>query len=157
MAGQNQLIQLLSQLTGADTEQEDLLWARIKSFDGAQLLPALRDFYRSCRLYNIRLAVIGVAFQYAKDSNLVYQLMLEALKDRSKWVRCTACGALACLLKREAIFFLKHARRRYKDRETLSSIDAAIDAIAHQNQHYFVDRAHSGKGFYYFYSQKWQP
>lgn len=157
MAGETHLMQLFSQLTGADNEQEQQIWQRIKSHDAERLIPALRDYYRACRLYTIRLAVMGVAFEYAQGSAIIYQLMLEALHDRSKWVRCTACGALACLLKREAIFHLKHARRRYHDSETQASIDAAIDAIAHQNQHYFVDRAHSGKGFYYFYSKEWRP
>jgi hypothetical protein len=52
---------------------------------------------------------------------------------------------LAYSLRRELLPFLEQELASSADEKTRGDIEAAMDAIAEQNQHYFADRDHSGK------------
>lgn len=131
----------LTKLDGRGTDAE---------FDAVRRLAALGDrfpellleqYKRSSRLGQ-RASCVYHATKYAKANAAAYQLGLEALRDKSKVVRYRACLLLAVAQNREAIPSLKALATSTRSREDAL---AAIDALEHRNQHYFVDREHSGK------------
>jgi hypothetical protein len=70
-----------------------------------------------------------------------------ALGHRSYMVRYRACMVLAYSLRREAISALQ-SLLQHADARTREDAVRALDAIQHQNHHYFVDTQHSGRTFW---------
>jgi hypothetical protein len=119
-------------------------------FDAARRLAALgdrfpallREKYKGSRNLGERASCVYHATKFAKVNAAAYQLGIEALHDKSKVVRYRACLLLAVAQRREAIPLLKALVTSDSSREDAL---AAIDALEHGNQHFFVDREHSGK------------
>jgi hypothetical protein len=77
----------------------------------------------------------------------VAELAKVALADPAYMVRMQACGILAYSLRRDAIPHLEPLLT-HRNQKTRDDTAAAIDAIQHQNHHYWFDREHSGTFFW---------
>ena len=71
----------------------------------------------------------------------------KAIGDKSYMVRYRACMVLAYSLRTEAIPALQPLLQ-HADTRTREDAARALDAIQHQNHHYFVDTQHSGRSFW---------
>ena len=114
---------------------------------GQGVVPFLAEAYPKFRKWQGRVALVFHSIRYARSSDTAFQLGLSALQDRATLVRCRACALLAYSLRRDAIPHLEELLS-YQDDKTVAKARAAIDAIKHQNHHFFLDRNHSGRVFW---------
>jgi hypothetical protein len=123
--------------------QGEEAWGHLRDL-GVAVVPHLAEAYRSFRKWQGRASLVFHSIRYGRVSDDAFRLGLEALSDKSAQVRYRACGLLAYSLRKEAIPRLQPLLR-HPDARTVEDAKAAIDAIRHQNHHYFVDRDHSGR------------
>ena len=137
----SEIEQHLSKLDGRGSDSE---FAAVEALAklGETFPELLLDKYRSARKWGDRASCVYHATKYAKFNEAAYKIGVKALRDRSKVVRYRACLLLAVAQRTEAIRFLEPL---LFDSNIGSDAKAAIDAIKHRNQDYFVDRDHSGK------------
>lgn len=140
----NEISMLLNQLDGSGSDAEYTAVAELKKLGDALPL-LLLERYQLSKKWNQRASYLYHSIRYARDVNEAVKLGIIALGDKSKVVRYRACMLLAYSLKYEALPALEQAKAITDNEETLKDINAAIDAIEHQNSNYFVDRSHSGK------------
>jgi len=110
---------------------------------GEQVLPYFLEAYPKAKRWQQRASFLYRAISYARTSEIAVKLGLLGLFDRSKEVRYRACMLLACSLRKDCLPSL-HQALETATGETISDIEAAIDAIESTNHNYFVDREHSG-------------
>lgn len=133
---------LLNELDGSGSDQEFQAVNELKALDN--MFPFyLAQKYKHSKSWKHRAASVYHAIKYARISDAAFTLGIDAVFDKSKVVRYRACMLLAYAQKNEAIQFLEKVYKQFKDSE--EDALAAIDAIRCQNQHYFLDRNHSGK------------
>jgi hypothetical protein len=108
---------------------------------GVNLPTLLHKKYKESKKWGERASCVYHSIKYAKNDEDAFQLGIEALNDKSKVVRYRACMLLSVAQNTKAIPYLEKllTNEAYKP-DAL----AAIDAIKHRNQNYFVDREHSG-------------
>jgi hypothetical protein len=137
---------LVSRFDTADASAQDAAWEKLRPL-GEAVVPFFAEAFPGLKKWQGRAALVFHAIKYARTSDAAFRLGLMACQDRASVVRYRACGLLAYSLKREALAhlqpLLKHA-----DPKTVEDARAAVDAITHQNHHYFVDRTHSGCSFW---------
>lgn len=138
---QSDITELLSKLDGRGSDDE---YNAIKALTtlGDALPSILLEQYRVSSKYGERASCVYHAIKYAKSNSDAFELGLEATKDKSKKVRYRAFMLLAVSQNDTA---LPHLKSLISDSETGEDAKAAIDSIENKNQHYFVDREHSGK------------
>ena len=129
---------------GGDIERQAIVQLRLSL--GPNYVDALWHLYRSSRSNGVRAACIYYCFEQARTNQAATELAVLALGDRSKIVRYRACQLLAYSLDRVLLPRLD-AIRKGIPKDSLADLDAAIDAIANQNQNYFLDRTHTGNIF----------
>ena len=130
-------------LDGSGSDYEYDAVSRLK--DSVADFPALLlDKYKRSRKWGERLSCVYHAMPYARENESAYELGVTALQDKSKVVRYRACMLLALSLRSEAVAYLS---RLLDSDDTGEHAEAAIDAIECGNQHYFIDREHSGMMF----------
>ena len=114
---------------------------------GAAVLPLFLQYYPKLRKFRGRSSVVYTAIKFALVSDLAVDLGIMALNDKSELVRYRACMLLAYSLRRDAIPDLRKVlgHPHAKTAADAAAAAAAIDAIEHQNHHYFQDRHHTGK------------
>ncbi|WLQ14320.1 hypothetical protein O5O45_31885 [Hahella aquimaris] len=135
---------LLDRLDGSGSDRE--MEAASKLRVGVPDLPKyLLQRYRISRKWRPRGSCVYRAMRYAKESKDAFVLGLEALFDRSRIVRHSACMLLAYSLNPDALDALSQLAETSQDTSTVEDAKAAIDAIKNRNHNYFVDREHSGK------------
>jgi len=122
---------------------EDAVWQNLKGL-GARVVPFLAEAYPKMKKWQGRLSVVYHSMKYVRDHEVAFQLGVLATQDRSTMVRYRACMMLAYSLDERAIEPLQ-ALLQHSDQRTADDAAAAIDAIEHQNHHYFRDRRHTGK------------
>jgi hypothetical protein len=83
----------------------------------------------------------------ARRDARVVEAAKDRLHDRSAAVRMHACEVLAYSLRHDAIHSLE-ALLDHPVAETRATAAAAIDAIQHQNHHFYLDREHKGTSFW---------
>lgn len=135
---------LLDHLDGSGSDEE---WNAVKVLHtslGNQFPSYLLQRFRGAKKWGSRSSLIYHATKYAKVSEKAVELGLLAIKDKSKVVRYRGCLLLACAQSKEILSELRQALN-VTSNDTKLDILAAIDAIEHQNQNYFVDRDHSGQ------------
>ena len=132
--------------TGSDVEYGVINELRKKL--GNRLPSLLFEKYKSSKQWKIRRSCVYHSIRYARESDDAVRLGIVAIEDKSKVVRYRACMLLAYALKKETIFSLKQAEKKFLDKESLDNFSAAIDAIENQNSNFFVDRGHSGRIFF---------
>lgn len=140
----NEISILLSKLDGSGSDAEYKAINELKNL-GDQLPSLLLEKYKQSKKWGERASCLYHSIRYAKTVDDALKLGIVALNDKSKAVRYRACMLLAYSLKKEAFPALEQAKASMNSEETLKDINAAIDAIEHQNSNYFVDRSHSGK------------
>jgi hypothetical protein len=137
---------LVARLDTARTSDQDAAWERLRPL-GEAVVPFLAGAFSTMKKWQGRAALVFHAIKYARANEAAFGLGLLACKDRSNVVRHRGCGLLAYSLKREALPHLEPLLK-HGNPETVADARAAMDAIAHQNHHYFVDRSHSGRCFW---------
>jgi hypothetical protein len=130
----------------ADSPSAEAAWQALRAL-GADVAPYLMDAYATARRWQGRTALVFHAIRFARASEAAYALGLQALGDKSYMVRYRACMVLAYSLRADAIPALQ-ALLQHTDARTREDATRALDAIHHQNHHYFVDRVHSGRSFW---------
>jgi len=108
------------------------------------LIPLLVQAFPAIRRSEGRIAILARLLRSTRDRPDIVPLAVRALADRAYLVRELACSILAYSLRHDAIPSLQAAAER-GDPKTRADALAAIDAIAHQNHHYFADRQHTGQ------------
>jgi hypothetical protein len=137
---------LVAQLDISRQPDEQAAWNELKAL-GKDVVPYLADAFPHARRWQQRVAFVFHSIRFARDSEPAYQLGLLALSDRSSMVRFRACGLLAYSLRRDALPALKKLLD-HSDARTVEDARAAIDALTHNNHHYFVDRTHTHRSFW---------
>ncbi|PUA29168.1 MAG: hypothetical protein B0W54_00735 [Cellvibrio sp. 79] len=139
----NEISTLLNKLDGSGSDSEYKAVDELRQL-GNQLPALLYQKYKQSKKWGQRASCLYHSTRYARDVEDAVMLGVLALNDKSKAVRYRACMLLAYSLNLEVLPALEQAKIS-TDSETLKDINAAIDAIKHQNSNYFVDRSHSGK------------
>jgi hypothetical protein len=130
----------------AGSPSAEAAWQQLRGL-GAAVAPFLLDAYPTARRWQGRTALVFHAIRFARVSEAAYALGYRALGDKSYMVRYRACMVLAYALRADAIPALE-ALLQHTDPRTQEDAARALDAIHHQNHHYFVDRQHSGRSFW---------
>ena len=130
----------------ADSSAAEAAWQVLRGL-GPGVASYLLDAYPTAKRWQGRTALVFHAIRFARASEAAYALGLRALGDKSYMVRYRACMVLAYSLRADAVPALQ-ALLQHADPRTREDASRALDAIHHQNHHYFVDRAHSGRSFW---------
>jgi len=115
----------------------------LKSLLGDDLPRHLLQRYRQRKKWRDRNSLVYAAIWYARRNDDALELGLLALHDRSKMVRYRACLLLACAQRKDRLGELQAALADIQD-DAREDLLAAIDAVANENQNFFVDREHTG-------------
>jgi hypothetical protein len=130
----------------ANGPSAEAAWEELRGL-GADVAPYLLEAYPAAKPWRGRTALVFHAIRFARESEAAYALGLLALEDRSYMVRYRACMVLAYSLRADAVPPLE-TLLNHSDARTREDAARALDAIHHQNHHYFVDRDHSGRSFW---------
>jgi len=143
---EQQIHSLVVELDTTKSLDEETAWCKLKPL-GVDVVRYLAAFYPMAKKWQGRASVVFHSIRYARVSEAAFELGLEALSDKATMVRYRACGLCAYSLRKDAIPALQ-LLLSHEDSKTAEDAAAAIDAIKHQNHHYFVDRTHSGRSFW---------
>ena len=135
--------QLLSELDGRGSDKERMAIGELKARHGKELPLVLFEHYKNSNNWRIRSACVYYSIGFARTSSAAIDLAALALLDKSKIVRYRAAMLFACSLDTRSLPFLKSALNKLSG-ESREDVKAAIDAIVHQNQNFFLDRKHDG-------------
>jgi len=138
---EHRIRELLQQFDTTRFTEIEAAWEELRELGGA-VVPFLREAYPDVRRWQGRAALVYYSIPFARISREAFQLGLAALSDRATVVRYRACMLLAYSLNSEAIPALEQLLS-HADPKTVADARAALDAIRHQNHHYFVDRDHT--------------
>jgi hypothetical protein len=111
------------------------------------LIPGLVAAYPKIKNWPGRNAILFRLVRLARKRPDVVELAILGLRDSAYLVRMQACSILAYSLRKECRSHLQ-ALLTHKNQKTRDDAAAAIDAIKHQNHHYWFDRKHSGTAFW---------
>ena len=137
---------LLQQLDGKGSEKERAAIRKLRASLGTSFPDQMLGHYRISRIKSIRASCLLYCFPNARTSNAAKELAMLALRDKSKAVRYRACQLLAYSQDRNLLGGIEQVRNSI-DAESRPDLDAVLDAISNQNQHFFKDREHSGRIF----------
>ena len=130
----------------SDASSAEEAWQALRGL-GPAVAPYLSEAYAGARRWQGRTALLFHAIRFARVSEAAYALGHRALEDKSYMVRYRACMVLAYALRADAVPALE-ALLLHADARTREDAARALDAIHHQNHHYFVDRGHTGRSFW---------
>jgi hypothetical protein len=117
--------------------------SELQRVHGAEaLVPVFASAFRAIRGWRGRIYLLSELIRYTRKWPEIVDLALQALRDRSGQVRCNACEVLAYSLRSDVLPDLQ-VLLGHPDARTRECAEAAIDAIQHQNHHYFHDRKHT--------------
>lgn len=111
------------------------------------LVPLLIEALPKIRNATGRIHIMFDLIPLARRDARVVEAAKDRLQDRSKAVRMHACEVLAYSLRHDAIPSLEPLLD-HPVAETRATAAAAIDAIQHQNHHFYLDREHKGTSFW---------
>src|SRR5262249_30818133 len=111
------------------------------------LIPGLIAAYPKIKNWLGRNAILFWLIRFARTRPEVVELAILGLHDSAYLVRMQACSILAYSLRKECISHLQ-TLLQHRNQKTRDDAAAAIDAITHQNHHYWIDRKHSGSAFW---------
>lgn len=134
---------LLDRLDGSGSDNEWEAVEILRKGLGETLPTLLLNRFSVSSKWSQRASLVYHAIKYARQSEDAVKLGLLAVEDRSKIVRYRGCMLLACSLRKDIVSTLRHLSCAALG-DTKADLLAAIDAIEHDNQNYFVDRDHSG-------------
>ena len=130
----------------ANAPSAEMAWQTLRAL-GPDVAPYLLEAYPRAKRWQGRTALVFHAIRFARESEAAYALGCQALGDKSYMVRYRACMVLAYSLRTDAIPALT-VLLQHVDHRTREDAARAIDAIQHQNHHYFVDTQHRGRSFW---------
>ena len=130
----------------AGSPAAEAAWELLREL-GPAVVPYLAEAYPAAKRWQGRTALVFHAIRFARESDAAFALGLRALEDRSYMVRYRACMVLAYALRTDATPALE-ALLQHADARTREDAARALDAIRHQNHHFFVDQTHSGRSFW---------
>lgn len=110
------------------------------------LVPGFVAAYPRIRNATGRNSVLFWLVRFTRKYPEVVELAKSTLSDPAYMPRTQASGILAYSLPRDAIPLLT-ALLEHRDKKTRADAAAAIDAIKHQNHHFWMDRNHRGNFF----------
>lgn len=139
---ESEIHRLVAALETNKVLEEEEVWAKLKPL-GPAVLPYFLEFYPKMKKWRGRVSLVFHAIRYGRTHEEAFELGVRALEDKATLVRYRACGLLAYSLRRDAIPHLQKLLS-HEDPKTVEDAKAAIDAIRHQNHHYFMDRQHTG-------------
>ena len=143
--GDDEIRRLVGEIAAASSSAETA-WQRLREL-GPTVAPYLLEAYHGAKRWQGRTALVFHTIRFARVSDAAYTLGCQALGDKSYMVRYRACMVLAYSLRAEAIPALE-VLLQHTDARTREDAARAVDAIRHQNHHYFVDTQHSGRSFW---------
>ena len=111
------------------------------------LVPLLVEALPKIRNATGRMHIMFDFIPLARRDTRVVEAARDRLQDRSKAVRMHACEVLAYSLRHDAVLSLEPLLH-HPEPETRATAAAAIDAIHHQNHHFYLDRQHKGTSFW---------
>ncbi|MFL6587941.1 MAG: hypothetical protein ACJ8GV_13790 [Luteimonas sp.] len=111
------------------------------------LVPFLIEALPKIRNATGRIHIMFDLIPLARRDARVVEAAKDRLQDRSKAVRMHACEILAYSLRYDAIPSLERLLG-HPVAETRVIAAAAINAIQHQNHHFYIDRQHKGTSFW---------
>lgn len=144
--GETQIRTLVRQMDTADAAVLQTVWEQLRPL-GETVVPYFLELYPQTKKMQGRRDMVYHTIRFARTSEAAFQLGIAALNDRSGVVRYRACSVLAYSLRRDAVPLLDPLLT-HKDQKTVADAQAALDAIRHQNHHYFIDREHSGRTYW---------
>ena len=139
---ESRLPALVEALDVPSRSERDAAWEPIREL-GAPLVPYLSDYVPHAKHWQCRASILTYVGPYSRTSEAAFRAGLDLLLDRSRPVRHAACALCAYSLRETALPALQQLLG-HSDARTSADACAAIDAITHQNHHYFRDRDHSG-------------
>jgi len=122
---------------------------------GLELPKVLLPKYRKERKMDARIECLRFSIRYAQESEEAFQMAIEALSDRSATIVHLGCVLLSFSLRRDALPALRELAANGKTKNRRDYAHRAIDAITHQNPHYYLDTKHTGKAFLTVGSDRW--
>lgn len=123
-------------------------WNRLRIEHGpAVFIPNLVSAFPRIRNAAGRNAILFRLIRFARTHPVVVELAITALRDPAYMPRMQACSNLAYSLRRDTVPHLR-SLLTHRDQKTRDNAAAAIDAIRHQNHHYYMDRNHTGRSFW---------
>lgn len=134
---------LLARVDGSGSDEEWKAINELRSRMGDELPDQLLGLYKKSKKWKVRSSCVYHSVRYARTSKAAIDLALLAVRDKSQVVRYRACMLLAYSQIKELLPILKLLLDAVDD-STKVDVRAAIDAIAFENQNFFVDRDHSG-------------
>ncbi len=111
------------------------------------LVPLFNEALPKIRNAMGRIHIMFDLIPLARRDPRVVEIAKDRLQDRSAAVRMHACEILAYSLRHDAIPSLEQMLA-HPVAETRVTAAAAIDAIQHQNHHFYLDREHKGTAFW---------
>lgn len=137
---------LLQQLDGKGSDKERSAIHELRDSLGTAFPNQMLSHYRISKTKSIRASCLFYCLPYAKTNDAAKELAMLALRDKSKAVRYRACQLLAYSQDRNLLGRIEQVRNSI-GAESRPDLDAVLDAISNQNQHFFKDREHSGRIF----------
>jgi hypothetical protein len=135
---------LFAQIDGRGTTEGFDAVRKLRVLLADQFPAEMLQRFKTARKLGQRAAYLYHCFGVAKTSADAKQMALLGLRDKSKIVRRRACQLLAYAQDSSLLPEMIKARESIPP-ESRADLEAAIDAVENENQHYFVDRTHSGK------------
>ena len=140
----DEIMALVMVLDNAKGGASDDSSEKLKSV-GEDIVAYYLEAYPRFKKWQGRVELVYRATRYSRTRDDAYRLGI--LADKAAIVRYRACGLLAYSLRRDAIPFLE-TLLSHPTKDTAEHAAAAIAAIKHQNHNYFIDRSHTGRGFW---------
>ena len=141
-----EIMALVMELDNAKGGASDETWQKLQTV-GADIAAYYLEAYPRFKKWQGRVELVCGVTKYSRTKDEAFRLGVLALADKAAIVRYRACGVLAYSLRRDAIPFLE-TLLSHPTKDTAEHAAAAIDAINHQNHNYFIDRSHTGRGFW---------
>jgi hypothetical protein len=141
----DELVAALDQSSRTDLDRATSRWFNEHGFE--VMVPGFIAAFPRIKRWTGRNTVLFEMLRFARKKPEVAELAKLALRDAAYMVRWQACAILAYSLRKDAITHLEELLH-HRDEKTRADATAAIDAINHQNHHYWYDRKHTGRFFW---------
>jgi hypothetical protein len=133
---------LVRDLDTTSTREHMRAWQYLRPL-GGDVVPFFLEFFPSALTLDGKISLLVYALPYARESDAAVRLGILALGDASRTVRHHACGLLAYSLSTAGVPALR-TLLAHREARTRADARSALDAIAEQNHHLYIDRDRVG-------------
>ncbi|MGF1593368.1 MAG: hypothetical protein ACFCUW_08825 [Kiloniellaceae bacterium] len=156
MVSSEEMQALLDRIDGTGSEDDRAARKALVALDlGVELPKHLLPKYRRERKLDARIECLRLSIRYSQESEEAFQMAIEALGDRSATVVHLACVLLSFSLRKDALPALRILEATGKTENRRDYARRAIDAVEHENPHYYLDTKHTGKAFLTVGPDRW--